>query len=755
MTDKKSVEKANEEISPKDFLKELREFALTVGEECPEGHRRDPGSGRCLPIGSTDHTAFTRSLNDDQGDEWRGLTDKDNKTFDSAPARETGIDASEMDEPQSCAEGTTFSFVQRQCVSLEEADAENEGLRAFIEDEEEEQAQHEDVVAKDPEGRRDPVGFQCPPKQFFDFKRRECIPLNKDTVMAAIESGGLKEEAVHGVATTSPDPVDGHIHHVTVDMEGNGKTSVSIGGLMERYPHSHDVEDFEVAPHTEGDYTSRHPGGVNPMARDRDMDDIPVMASEEEAKELTTKKRKRLPDSSFGVPGKRKFPLHDCSHVRNAMARFNQAKGLTSGEKATLRRKILARAKECDINVDEFAKANTPEEFAAVFEQLMEPFRQETSNRMKQYQAAKAEKMRGPCPPGMEWDAESKKCAKVKGFYEAVRERSSHSEIVSKDPAGRKDTVGFDCPPNHMFDFKNRKCVPMDTRMSPGQPGDTTKASEGAADRDLAPSPKGKPARLPTDCPKGTIWDADLRKCKPLDSRKKTKSDADEAQAPASGPGKEKDTKGCAPFQVWNPETKKCESRKGQFKGKSEDESAANANPSNREGLVGAPDGKVKHPTDCPEGTLWDGKNKICRPLDSMDKSRPSGSSPQDPEDTASVEDVVEKLSLAKVISYLDEIIREELAEGRKEKAKVAARDLPNEAFPPSLVGSTRRALMHHDPEVTDPYDTASVDVSRLRNALARVNGVSGYSDKAVEDAREHLMFHAKEIVARHLSKKD
>lgn len=682
MTDKKNVEEANE-TTPQSFLNELREFALVVGEECPEGHRRDPGSGRCLPMGSTDHTAFTRSLNDDQGDEWRGIVDKNRETFDSASQKEVALDADEMDEPESCAEGTTFSFVQRQCVSLEEAERENSDEFAmtdegeYVEEETEEaaapgQGGHKEITEMQPEGRRDTVNHECPPGQLFDYKLRECIPLNKDTVMAS-------------------------------------------------------EEESEEASEEE---------------------------NKEEAAPITTKQRKGLSDSSFGVPGKRKFPLDTCARVRNAMARFNQAKGLTAGEKATLRRKILARAKACGIKVESFGKANTDAEFSAVFEELIAPLRKATEDRMAEYKAESEDmKKKGPCPPGMEWDAKTKRCTKMRGFYEAIKDQANHSEIIAKQPAGRRDTVNHACPPGHLFDYKNRKCIPMDTSTNPGQPGDTTKAAEeDAAKRDLSPLPEGKPARLPQDCPKGTIWDGDLRKCKPLDSRKKTKSsEEEEAQAPANGPGN-KGGPGCPEGQFMNPVTKKCQPRKGAFKGKSGEEDA-DAKPGNREGLTQPPAGKVQHQSDCPEGTAWDAKNKICRPLDSMEKSRPDGASPQSPKDTASVESVVENMSLAKLISHLDEIIREDLAEGRKEKAKVAAKELPNEAFPPSLVGSTRRSLMHHTPEVTDPYDTETVDVARLRNALARVSKVDGYAEKAVEDARGHLVFHAREIVSRRLGK--
>lgn len=39
---------------------------------------------------------------------------------------------------------------------------------------------------------------------------------------------------------------------------------------------------------------------------------------------LTTKKRKALPTSAFGLPGSRKFPMPDRSHAVNAEARATQ-----------------------------------------------------------------------------------------------------------------------------------------------------------------------------------------------------------------------------------------------------------------------------------------------------------------------------------------------------------------------------------------------------------------------------------------------
>ena len=41
--------------------------------------------------------------------------------------------------------------------------------------------------------------------------------------------------------------------------------------------------------------------------------------------ELDTKSRKRLPKSKFAEPDKRKYPIEDKAHARNAKARASQA----------------------------------------------------------------------------------------------------------------------------------------------------------------------------------------------------------------------------------------------------------------------------------------------------------------------------------------------------------------------------------------------------------------------------------------------
>ncbi len=57
---------------------------------------------------------------------------------------------------------------------------------------------------------------------------------------------------------------------------------------------------------------------------------------------LSTKKRESLPKNEFGLPEKRKYPMPDESHARNAKARAEQQveKGhLSPGEKRKLDQK--------------------------------------------------------------------------------------------------------------------------------------------------------------------------------------------------------------------------------------------------------------------------------------------------------------------------------------------------------------------------------------------------------------------------------
>lgn len=55
---------------------------------------------------------------------------------------------------------------------------------------------------------------------------------------------------------------------------------------------------------------------------------------------LTSRGRKALPESAFALPGRR-YPIHDASHARNALARA--AQHATPSEQATIKRKVRSR----------------------------------------------------------------------------------------------------------------------------------------------------------------------------------------------------------------------------------------------------------------------------------------------------------------------------------------------------------------------------------------------------------------------------
>lgn len=53
---------------------------------------------------------------------------------------------------------------------------------------------------------------------------------------------------------------------------------------------------------------------------------------------LTSKKRKRLKKSSYAIPSKRKYPIPDKSHARNALSRVAQHG--SAKEKAQVKRAV-------------------------------------------------------------------------------------------------------------------------------------------------------------------------------------------------------------------------------------------------------------------------------------------------------------------------------------------------------------------------------------------------------------------------------
>ena len=69
--------------------------------------------------------------------------------------------------------------------------------------------------------------------------------------------------------------------------------------------------------------------------------------------ELSEKQCDRLDDDQFAFPKERKEPLNNASHVRNAIARFNQVKGVSDAERDEAWSRIKRAAKKFDVEVSE------------------------------------------------------------------------------------------------------------------------------------------------------------------------------------------------------------------------------------------------------------------------------------------------------------------------------------------------------------------------------------------------------------------
>jgi hypothetical protein len=69
--------------------------------------------------------------------------------------------------------------------------------------------------------------------------------------------------------------------------------------------------------------------------------------------QLSQKQRDALPDKAFAFPAERKEPLVDASHVRSALARFNQVEGVTDAERDAAFGRIRKAAQKYDVELNE------------------------------------------------------------------------------------------------------------------------------------------------------------------------------------------------------------------------------------------------------------------------------------------------------------------------------------------------------------------------------------------------------------------
>jgi cell division protein FtsX len=68
---------------------------------------------------------------------------------------------------------------------------------------------------------------------------------------------------------------------------------------------------------------------------------------------LDSAERNKLDKSAFAFPKQEKEPLENAAHVRNAIARFNQVKGVSDSERDAAWKRIKTAAKKFNVEVSE------------------------------------------------------------------------------------------------------------------------------------------------------------------------------------------------------------------------------------------------------------------------------------------------------------------------------------------------------------------------------------------------------------------
>jgi phosphoribosylanthranilate isomerase len=68
---------------------------------------------------------------------------------------------------------------------------------------------------------------------------------------------------------------------------------------------------------------------------------------------LSDEEREELPESDFAFPKERKEPIENASHVRDAVARFDQVEGVTNKERDEAWKRIKAAAKKFGVELHE------------------------------------------------------------------------------------------------------------------------------------------------------------------------------------------------------------------------------------------------------------------------------------------------------------------------------------------------------------------------------------------------------------------
>jgi len=69
--------------------------------------------------------------------------------------------------------------------------------------------------------------------------------------------------------------------------------------------------------------------------------------------DLNTKSREKLPESAYAFPKQRKEPLTDASHVKNALARFDQVEDVSDQDRELAFENIKKAAQYFKVDMEE------------------------------------------------------------------------------------------------------------------------------------------------------------------------------------------------------------------------------------------------------------------------------------------------------------------------------------------------------------------------------------------------------------------
>ena len=115
------------------------------------------------------------------------------------------------------------------------------------------------------------------------------------------------------------------------------------------------------------------------------------------AHELDAADRDAMPDSRYAFPRLRKEPLNDASHVRNAIARFDQVRGATDAERREAFDRIRRAARKFDVEVtaERWQDLGKPSKGMKSSDKPQSPSKSELRSRDELYAEAKRRNIAG------------------------------------------------------------------------------------------------------------------------------------------------------------------------------------------------------------------------------------------------------------------------------------------------------------------------------------------------------------------------